>query len=102
MAKKSHRNHNHHPIQRKRNPPAWLLIGGIALGAIVVLALVWVALTPNRGNGGVPQLQVSTERLDLGKQILGNTVHASFNIQNTGKGTLTLSVPRSATLLEGC
>lgn len=59
-------------------------------------------LTPNRGDSGTPQLQVSTERLDLERQSLGNSVHTSFDLRNTGKGALTLSVPRSATLLEGC
>lgn len=92
----------HAPRRDRRNWSSWLLIGGLALIAIAVLALVWFELTPNRGNGGTPQLQVSTDRLEMGKQILGSTVHASFDIKNTGTGTLTLSVPASATVLEGC
>lgn len=87
---------------QKRSLTPLLLIGGIALIAIAVLGLVWLALPRNRGNGGVPQLQVNTERLDFGKQIFGHPVHASFDVRNTGKGTLTLSVPRSVTVLEGC
>lgn len=88
--------------QKKRDSSTWLLLGGLALVAIAVLVLVWIALTPQRGNGGPPKLQVNTERLELGKQVLGKTVHASFDVKNTGPGTLTLSVPASVTVLEGC
>lgn len=102
MTKKSQGKSNHHPVRSKPNKSAWLLIGGLALVAVAVLALVWITLTPNRGDGGPPQLQVSTERLDLGKQILGKTVHASFEVSNKGTGALTLSVPQVATVLEGC
>ena len=102
MAKKSQIKPNHHPVRRKRNLSAWLLIGGLALGAIAVLIIVWITLTPNRGDGGPPLLQLSTERLDLGKQTLGKTVHASFEVSNKGTGALTLSVPQIATVLEGC
>ena len=102
MTKKSQGKPSHHPVRRKPKTSAWLLIGGLALVAVAVLALVWITLTPNRGDGGPPQLQVSTERLDLGKQILGKTVHASFDVSNTGTGALTLSLPQVATVLEGC
>ena len=78
------------------------LVRRLALIGLAILALVWFALTPNRGSGGVPQLQVSTDRLDMGRQTFGNTVYASFDVKNIGTGTLTLSVPPSATLLEGC
>lgn len=88
--------------QSKSGSPAWLLVGGLALVSIAILVLVWFALTPQGGNGSVPKLQVSSERLELGKQILGNTVHAKFDVTNTGQGTLTLSVPASVTVLEGC
>lgn len=102
MTKKSRAN-SVKGAQRKQSPNStWLLIGGIALVGIAVLVLVWFALTPNRGNGGTPQLQVNTDLLDLGKQTLGKSVHASFEVKNTGNGTLTLNVPRVATLLEGC
>lgn len=102
MTKKSQSKSNQHPVRRKRNTSAWLLTGGLALVAIAVLALVWITLTPNRGDGGPPLLQLSTERLDLGKQTLGKTVHASFEVSNKGAGVLTLNVPQIATVLEGC
>ncbi len=79
-----------------------LLLGGIVLISAAIVAFVWFALTPNRNANGTPQLQVNTERLDLGKQIFNKTVRASFTVTNTGTATLTLDVPRSATLLEGC
>ncbi|HZQ08102.1 MAG TPA: hypothetical protein VFD70_16075 [Anaerolineae bacterium] len=91
-----------HPRPRRRSLTPVLLIGGIALIALAILGLVWMGLGSNRTSGGTPQLQVNTERLDFGKQIFGKTVHASFDVKNTGKGTLTLSVPRSPTVLEGC
>lgn len=79
-----------------------LLLGGIVLISAAILAFVWFALAPNQNANGTPQLQVNTERLDLGKQIFNKTVRASFTVKNVGTGTLTLNVPRSATLLEGC
>jgi hypothetical protein len=102
MAKKSYLNRNHHSVRGDRNRSARLMLGGMALVAVAVLALVWVMLTPIRGDGGKPQLQVSTERLDLGKQILGSTVRASFTVKNAGTGTLTLSAPSRPTVLQGC
>jgi hypothetical protein len=102
MTKKSRVPAGKNAHRQSRQNSAWLLIGGIALIAVAVLALVWFALSPNRGSGGTPQLQVSADRLDFGKQIFNTPVHASFEIKNAGTGTLTLSVPRSVTLLEGC
>lgn len=70
--------------------------------AVVVLGLVWLALTPTGGGSGAPKLKVDTERIELGTQTFNHPVRATFQIQNTGTATLTLTVPRSATLLEGC
>lgn len=93
------------PARRHQNrslmSPA-LLIGGIALVSLAVLIVVWIALSPNRGNGGVPQIQVNAERLELGKQLFGRPVRAAFTVTNAGNGALTLQVPRVATVLEGC
>jgi|SRR5581483_3023212 hypothetical protein len=102
MTKKSRVPAGKNAHRQSRQNSSRLLIGGIALVAVAVLALVWFALSPNRGSGGTPQLQVSADRLDFGKQIFNTPVHASFEIKNSGTGTLTLSVPRSVTLLEGC
>jgi hypothetical protein len=78
------------------------VVAGIVVVAVVVLGLVWFATTPNGGSGGTPQMQVSAERIDLGKQSFETPVQASFDVKNTGTGTLVLNVPRVATLLEGC
>lgn len=88
--------------QSKPNRSSLLLIGGIVLIAAAVMVMVWFAVGPNRGNGGVPKLETSAERLDLGKQIFDQPVRATFTVKNTGNGTLTLNVPASATALEGC
>lgn len=79
-----------------------LLIGGIVLVVIAVLIFGWIAFSPNRGSAGTPQIKVSTERLELGKQVFDRPVRASFTVTNTGNGTLMLDVPRIATVLEGC
>lgn len=59
---------------------------------------------PSQPTAGVngPQAQVDTDKLDLGDQPLGQTVHASFNVRNAGDGTLTLNPAKIATVLEGC
>lgn len=101
MSKKLYVTKLHHHGE-KRNLFPFILLGGLALVAIVILALTVIALTPNRTYGGTPQLQVSTARLDLGKQILGTTVRASFTVKNTGTGTLTLSAPSTPHVLQGC
>jgi hypothetical protein len=103
MSKKS-RGNSGRPVPRpgKQNQSSWLLLAALALGSIAIVAVVWFALTPNRGSGGVPQLQVSAERLDLGKQIFDRPVRASFTVKNDGDGALTLDVPPVATVLEGC
>lgn len=101
MSRKSHVN-TVHRAQKKRNTSSLLLIGGLLLIAVAVLVMVWISLTPNRGNGGTPQLQVSAERLDLGRQIFNRPIRASFTLKNTGNVALTLNVPRATTALEGC
>lgn len=68
------------PRQTKQPMPPAMLIGGIALIAIAVLIVVWLVSSPNRGSGGTPQIQVSSERLELGKQIFGEPVRASFRV----------------------
>ena len=90
------------PRKHGFGPTALLVLGGIVLISAVIVAFVWFALTPNRNANGTPQMQVNTERLDLGKQIFNKAVRASFTVKNVGTAMLTLDVPRSATLLEGC
>jgi hypothetical protein len=79
-----------------------MLLGGIVLIGVAIVVFILFLMGPNGNTGGTPQLQVNTERIELGKQIFNNPVRANFVIKNAGTGTLTLDVPRSATLLEGC
>lgn len=77
-------------------------------GALILLVAAYLVFTTagNSSNssagGSGPHFQADTEKLDLGDQPLGNSVHASFNIKNTGGGTLTLNPPKIAMVLEGC
>ncbi len=101
MSQKNHARPSRNSNNKKFNTSSLLLLGGIALVAIAIVAFVWISLAPSSG-GGAPQIQVDNERIDFGKQPFERPVRATFQIRNTGKGTLTLSVPRVATLLEGC
>lgn len=80
----------------------------VIVGIFAVLAVGYSLFTqakPARpANAGVvgPRLQVDRDQIDLGKQHLGNTVRAVFNLKNGGDGTLNLNVPRTVTLLQGC
>ena len=80
------------------------VLAGIILLLAVGYSLFTVITKPATLNPGVvgPRLQVDRDKIDLGKQPLGKTVRAVFNLKNTGDGTLTLSVPRTVTLLQGC
>ncbi len=85
----------------------WQIPFGVA-GLLVVLAIAifvfnTVAKPKPASAGGVgPRFQVDTEKLDLGKQPLGKTVKASFNVKNTGDDALTLNAAQTATVLKGC
>ena len=80
----------------------------VVIGIIAVLAVGYFFFTqanqssrPVTGVAG-PRLQVDRDQIDLGRQHLGNTVRALFNLKNVGDGTLNLNVPRTVTLLQGC
>lgn len=80
------------------------VVAGFILLLAVGYAFVRLTSQPATLNPGVvgPRLQVDRDSIDLGKQKLGNTVRAVFNLKNAGDGTLTLNVPRVVTLLQGC
>jgi len=103
MSKQSNRKTRAH---QQRNAQTKKLVPP-AIGAIVVLFVVFVAFTMvNQAtpvNGiGVPRLQVDREKIDLGNRIFNQSVRAMFNVKNVGDGTLKLDAPRVATVLEGC
>ncbi len=80
----------------------------VVAGIIILLAVGYAFFTqanqssqPVTGAVG-PRLQVDRDQIELGRQHLGNTVRAVFNLKNVGDGTLSLNVPRTVTLLQGC
>jgi hypothetical protein len=82
-------------------------LAAVALVAVLAVAYYAVAASaqpPTTGSAGSsgPHFQADTEMLDLGDEPLGKTVHASFDIKNTGDGPLTLNAAQVATVLEGC
>ncbi|MDE3091175.1 MAG: hypothetical protein KGJ80_17535 [Chloroflexota bacterium] len=93
--------------QEERNKNLKIAIP-VVVGIVAVLAVgysFFMQATPARPvNTAVvgPHLQVDRDQIDLGKQRLGNTVRALFNLKNTGDSTLKLNVPRTVTLLQGC
>ncbi len=93
--------------QERREQLKWqvpfALAGLLALIAVALFAVQTFA-KPKVANAGVigPRIQVNTEKLDLGKQPLGKTVHAAFEVKNTGDDALTLNAAQTATVLEGC
>jgi len=103
MSKQSNREsraHQQRGAQTKKLVPP-------AIGAIVVLFVVFVAFTTANQTTqvnviGAPRLQVDREKIDLGNRIFNQSVRAMFNVKNVGDGTLKLDAPRVATVLEGC
>ena len=93
--------------QEERNKKLKIAIP-VVVGIIAMLAVGYSffaqANQSSRPADGVvgPRLQVDRDLIDLGRQQLGNTVRALFNLKNVGDSTLNLSVPRTVTLLQGC
>ncbi len=93
--------------QREQKQKLWRTIPLviIALLAVVGVGLIVYGKTQATANvQGVngPRLQVDRDQIDFGDVHLGNTVRASFKVTNAGDGTLTLNVPKVATVVEGC
>ncbi len=74
------------------HPQCFTDSGGIGFYAYMYL--------PFGGNG--PRLQVDHDQVSLGDLHLGSVAHASFEIRNAGDRPLNLTVPKTATALEGC
>jgi hypothetical protein len=93
--------------QEERNKNLKTAIPVVA-GIIILLAVGYAFFTqanqssqPVTGAVG-PRLQVDRDQIDLGRQPLGKSVRAVFNLKNVGDSTLNLNVPRTVTLLQGC
>ncbi len=95
--------------QQERNERLKYQIPFAVAGVLALLAVAYVVFTvfvqPSqaavKGVNG-PHFQVNTDKIDLGDEPLGKTVQAAFKITNTGDGTLNLTPPQIATVLEGC
>ena len=93
--------------QEARNQRLKIVVPLVAVAIVAVLAIgysLFAQPKPARPANGVtgPRLQVDRDQIDLGKQHLGNTVRAVFNLKNLGDAALNLNVPRTVTLLQGC
>ncbi len=81
-------------------------IGIVGIVAVFLVGLVAFSTMKTAGAfenpDGKAHIEVDNEKLDLGDQKLGSTVRASFNIKNTGDGTLKMTVPSMPTAVEGC
>jgi hypothetical protein len=72
------------------------------VGVLVVAGIGLFIVATQSSYGKVPRLQVDRDVIDFGDQHLNTTVRATFNFTNTGDGTLTLNVPRTPKVIEGC
>ena len=90
--------------QSARGIPSWLFLAVGALLIVVAAVGIWAILqTPSQtGNGIGPQLAVSQERIDLGKQPFNQMVQARFQVKNTGDRVLTLDASDPVQALQGC
>lgn len=87
-------------------PSNWLLVAGIALLLLAAGGIFFLLngqSTRSSGSTGTgPRFTVDQERIDLGKQPLGKTVHAEFKVKNTGDQVLVLDTSAPIQAVEGC
>ncbi|GEM_PF-1760320 len=94
--------------QEARNKKMRIAISVAAIALVAALAIGYALFAQTQAarpaNAGVvgPRLQVDRDRIDLGYQRLDTMVRALFNLKNVGDNTLSLNVPRTVTLLQGC
>jgi len=89
-------------------PPAWLGLGLMAGGLLVVGLVAWLAW-PRPANPataievrGAPKLRVNAEVVDLGAVRLGKWVSATFTLTNVGDQPLRFSGDPFIEVVEGC
>lgn len=86
-------------------PPRWPLLL-MALGVLVLGAMAFVAWrsgsqATSTGSGD-PSLKADRREVNLGDVRLGETVEVSFELKNTGTGTLRFSEAPWVEVVEGC
>ena len=82
--------------------PLILILGGAVL---IIVALIFALQPPQptaATTGGTPKLKANKELVDLGDQKLGNPVQVSFQLTNTGDGTLRFTKDPYVEVKEGC
>jgi hypothetical protein len=93
--------------QTRHSSAAKWIVAGVALLVLSVVAVgVWSLATTETEDMSTaklgPRLEVAQERIDLGRQPFDKTVHAEFELKNTGDRTLTLDSSSPVRVLEGC
>ncbi len=91
-------------------PPAskrsWLLWAGLAVvGVLAVVALLAWQSSRSADAGtasGTPNLEVDQTHIDFGDVPMDKMVKASFKLSNTGDGPLSVVVPNTPEVVEGC
>src|SRR6266498_967796 len=75
----------------------------VALGAVLLIAAVFVFANAGRADsGGTPSIAVEEPNLDLGYVKLGEYRSLNIKVTNTGDGTLRFKEQPYIEVLEGC
>lgn len=93
--------------QREQKQKLWRTIPLviIALLAVAGVGLIVYGKTQAQANitgANGPRLALDRDQIDFGDQHFNTTVRATFKVTNAGDGTLSLNVPKVATVVEGC
>ncbi len=92
---------------REQKQKLWGTLPFVVVGLLAAVGVGWIVYgytqtTSSTSGVNGPRLQVDRELIDLGDQYFNTTARATFNITNTGDGALNLTVPKMATVVEGC
>lgn len=93
------------PRPAQRGPLLLVALGVLLLGTVAVLAWRSAGQPASPGAGGAagsPSLKADRTRVDLGDVRLGETVSVSFELTNTGTGTLQFREAPWVEVVEGC
>ncbi len=93
------------PIKKNQLPIGLILAG---MGVIAVAAIAGIILNQNEGmagaalSGGAPSISVNQDFFDYGDVRLGEWIHTTVLVENTGSRNLVFSEPPFVELKEGC